>query len=363
MSRDGILKLSDEPDNLLVILYRLAHRQQENFTTEALAHLVQHLVAQEPGAAVRVLDWLTGSDFFSTHAADAPINIETQARTEEHGIPDIRIRSQDLDIMVEVKLGGGLTFSQANAYETHLRMQDAERTALVALVGSQLTEDLPEGTRLRTWGELGQRLLEERDRSRSELTWHLVDNFVGLLNHLHLMPLRVRSPVSEALWAHRDWANLNPEAPAVIRDRLRNIHRLRDMEHCEPLRNLLLQMDHVLAHHADVSTYLFDSGPNMARPWIGFNVNNMRYFFFLPLNAPEHVTLQRYDEAVDPASFDGTLGSIDDSSSDGLSRWSAVLDLADPQVGYFEADRNQQVHLLSEFFDRAFTYGETLEPE
>lgn len=32
-------------DNLLVVLYRLAHRQQENFATESFAHLLQHLIA------------------------------------------------------------------------------------------------------------------------------------------------------------------------------------------------------------------------------------------------------------------------------------------------------------------------------
>ena len=46
-------------NNLLLLLYRLAHRQQENFTTESFAHLLQQLIEREPAVAARVLDWLT----------------------------------------------------------------------------------------------------------------------------------------------------------------------------------------------------------------------------------------------------------------------------------------------------------------
>ena len=73
--------------------------------------------------------------------------------------------------------------------------------------------------------------------------------------------------------------------------------------------------------------------------------------------------LQRFRGGVDPASFDGALGTVDDSRSDGIIRWRATLDLADPDVGYFQGDRSEQLNVLSRFFDRAFSYGQTLTPQ
>jgi hypothetical protein len=128
------------------------------------------------------------------------------------------------------------------------------------------------------------------------------------------------------------------------------------MEYCDALRDMLLQLEHVLKHAPGVDTYRFDSGPNMATPWIGFNINDMEFFFFLSLNAPELLTLQRFRGGVDPNSFDGSLGELD-RRSDGIVRWRTTLDLADARVGYFEADRAEQVQIITRFFEDGFRYG------
>lgn len=63
------------PGNLLVLLYRLAPRQQENFTTESFAYLLQHLIDGEPPAAARVLDWLTDKKLhFSQRSSGGPLS-------------------------------------------------------------------------------------------------------------------------------------------------------------------------------------------------------------------------------------------------------------------------------------------------
>jgi hypothetical protein len=59
-------------DNLLVRLYRLARRQQENFTTEALAHVLRHLGAHHAEATSRVLEWLTSGELLVGRPAGAP---------------------------------------------------------------------------------------------------------------------------------------------------------------------------------------------------------------------------------------------------------------------------------------------------
>ena len=348
-------------ENLLVRLHRLAHRQEENFTTEAFAHLVQHLMEAEPRATARVLDWLTDSSFFSEPGVSAPPTIRTQVHLGEHGIPDVRIEADDLEVIIEVKLGAGLGLEQAGPYAEALEKHGKPRRKLVALVGSPPSvEQRPAGMVVRTWGDLGVKLREETREPSSPLTHHLVEQFAAFLNHLNLVPLQVRSRLSEALKAHVDWAAANPGSPAVTRSRIRSLSRLTEMPHTEPLRNLLLQMDRVLARAPGVKRRMLDSGPSMTPPWIGFNINDMGYFFWVSLNEPEKISLQRYGRGVDPAAFDGSFGELERTPK-GVALWSAKLDLLEPGLAFFESDEVAQEKMIAAFFQRAFAYGERLQ--
>jgi hypothetical protein len=348
------------PENLLVLLFRFAHRQQENFTTESFAHLLQHLIDGDPPAAARVLDWLTETLYFSQRGSRSSLSVRTQDHTDENGIPDIRIEADDVDVIVEVKLGGDVTFDQLAFYSKECELRQRTCRVLVALLGCQPMGPLPDGTIVRLWADLGVKLREEARSSESKLIGHLIDQFAGLLNHLQLMPLQVRSRLSEELSAHQQWADTNPEQPSIFRTRIKSVDRLKDMPHTEPLRNVLLQMERVLAKASGVKSHKFDSGPNMADPWIGFNVNDFDYFFCVSLGEPEQISLERYRHSVDRRWFDGSFGRLDPSTPNGLTRWSATLDLLEPGLAFFDADEVEQERKLAAFFERAFAFGERL---
>lgn len=356
------LRCAREPGNLLTRLYRLARRQQENFVTESFTHLLHHLCYEHPDLGSQVLEWLAGEGFLSERVGDAPLRIRTQLASDEFGIPDIRIQADDLDVIVEVKLGGGISYGQLDAYRRDLEATARERRALVALLGFRPGTEVPEGTRIRTWGELSLFLSEQTKESGSEVTRRFVKQLAGLLHHLGLTPLEVRSEVSARLREHLEWAQTNPDGPALTRTRVRSLRLLEGMVGCGPLLNLLLQMQHVLSHAEGVRVYRLDSGYSKPRPWIGFNVNDMEFFFFLWLESPETLVVQRYKGGVDPASFDGSLGELD-SESDGTVRWLNRIDLQDPAVDFFEKDRAEQVTVIADFFRQAFRFGRSLRSE
>lgn len=88
----------------------------------------------------------------------------------------------------------------------------------------------------------------------------------------------------------------------------------------------------------------------------------MAYFFYVWLDQPEVVRLQRYQGGVDPQSFDGTLGDMDTRTRQPWPLWGVSLDLADPDLRYFDRDEVRQTAIIGDFFDRAYAYGRRLTP-
>jgi hypothetical protein len=354
-------------NNLLVELYRLAHRQQENFTTDAFVHLVRYLWQQERAAAVELLDWLTDSTLFSARKNVAALWIRTRAATDEHGIPDIRIETDDMYVIIEVKLGAVLTLEQVEAYEKEVKGDPREHRGLVALTGwppqNPLKGELAERSWdditlvVRLWGEVGDKLEGSVRDMNSDVAQHLTEQLIGLLTDLGLMPGRVRSRLSSEMREHEEWAKAHRDQPSLTRSRVKSIERLADMEHTDSLRALLSQMQHVLSHAAGVDTYVVDSGYNGPEPWIGFNINGLRYFFYVSRKQPEHVILQRY-AAVDPNAFDGSLGELEVGPPSKPVRWRCLLDLVEHDGGrYFKVEKAEQLKIIREFFECTFSFA------
>jgi hypothetical protein len=122
-------------------------------------------------------------------------------------------------------------------------------------------------------------------------------------------------------------------------------------------------MGSVLSSAGGVKSYTLDSGPFMRPPWIGFNINVMAYFFFLQLNEPERIILQRYQGGVDPASFDGSLGMLEPAAPGRPTRWRHTMDLLERGGPFFALSQLDQVELIRDFFREGFAFGERLRPQ
>lgn len=226
-----VKSIDRDANNQLIQLFGLAHRQHENYTTEAFAHVVRHLLGHEPAMAAEFLDWLTDTRIFSEAAAPlAALGVKTQWRTEtrENGdpgggygngreqvvcsIPDLRIHSETVEVVIEVKLDAGLQLEQLCAYAALLVRGGKQHRALVGLtsvppqleataacqVDGQVVKPV-----LRTWVDVASELRRQTEAAGSPLTRHVVEQFVGFLNHLGLAPMRVASGLSREVEAHR----------------------------------------------------------------------------------------------------------------------------------------------------------------
>ena len=352
-------------DNLLVKLLGWATQQSENFTTESFAHVVEHLVDARPEAAARVLTWLTAGQVKIDAREVGGLEIRRQFQTPTHGRPDLLIDGEDLAIIVEVKLDGSLGNEQVSAYATALGEIQKPRRGLVGLVGQSPAATLPVGIVIRLWRELAEVLHAEcaspgAAGEVSPITEHEVSQFLGLLGHLRLLPPpRVATPLADALRHYTALVDATPGAVSIFDARVRSLMKLDASPSLAPVRHLLLQMREAILR-ADFTARL-ESGRFGQYPWIGYTMDNLRYFIELNLHEPHRVTLVRYRGGVARERFERVTPKVGRVVRlQGLARWAAELDLV--KSGYFELDASDQVALIDKFIRESVEFAEAVWP-
>jgi hypothetical protein len=108
--------------NLLVRLHHWATRQDENFTTEAFAHLLQCLRIGERAVAADLLRWLSKGAIKLSSDAVRCVSIRTQG-TIEGERPDLEIRTSRMLAFIEAKVESGVGRDQLPRYRAQLAQQ------------------------------------------------------------------------------------------------------------------------------------------------------------------------------------------------------------------------------------------------
>jgi hypothetical protein len=122
---------TNDPD-IFSTLFRWAHRQNENFTTDAFVYVVRHILKVEPSLGRSFLGWLCLNDATSPVFDNGQLSVCTQWATDE-GRPDIRVQNDGFFGLIEVKKDADLGLDQVQRYETILQNQPQPRKSLVFL--------------------------------------------------------------------------------------------------------------------------------------------------------------------------------------------------------------------------------------
>jgi hypothetical protein len=199
-------------NNLLLRLHKWAWRQDENFLTEAFAHLLQHLLNDEPEAAVRILQFMT-KDFLVLSPAEArSVEVRTQVFTVE-GTPDLQLRTSKQTALLEVKSESDADPEQLKRYRKLLRDSGLpSRLILLTRYPVNLGEHDEQPDTLIRWYEVAEWLEQERDRCASELSKHLVSQFLGFLRQRNMTMEQVTWQLSGGVRALRALNNMLYEA-------------------------------------------------------------------------------------------------------------------------------------------------------
>ena len=104
--------------NTFSTLHQWAHRQDENFTTEAFFSVVRILLERQPETAIGLLARLTGGAIQASTDAKSIVT-QTQIRTGA-GVPDAGISADGVQVYLEAKVAAEISTDQLEAYRRKL---------------------------------------------------------------------------------------------------------------------------------------------------------------------------------------------------------------------------------------------------
>src|SRR6056297_43947 len=219
-----------QPDNLLMRLLHWAHKQDENFTTEAFVHLITTLIALEPQTAKNLLSKLTNG-FLHLYKEDFSfLEINTQVHTDE-GKPDIEIRTKERLVYIEVKVDSKLGRDQLDRYRAALEKSDFSQTLLVLLTRYGSLEGADKADFFIQWHHVADWLQNASSKIENQQAEFLVQQFVEYLQLYKMTFDTVAGEIAKSVQFLERLMEQGDQLPKII-------HRLETLTRFEELAPL-----------------------------------------------------------------------------------------------------------------------------
>ena len=326
-------------------LYRWAHRQQENFTTEGLAVLLGLLMEECPDAAMELLVFLSGGVFPGTLDPNERVEISTQPWTKEHGISDLEIRTSDCLLILEAKLEAYTGKGQLEAYQNKAKKESLSRSNLTLLSKYPETKaSIPNDVHVLRWYKLAEKLKEiYSNMSPNSPSQFLVGDYIAFLLEMGLAIPELKSALSEAV---KDFVVSYGEQ-ILDKGRYRSLSRVeKKYPELKPLIIILRQMEQSVADLGSISKPRFDTGKHQGG-WLGYNINSMEYFYCIYLKEPEVICFEANKRKLLPDQWDKESGEVFETKH-GIY-WRNKLDLNEKTRDFFNRPTSTQLGILEEF--------------
>ena len=204
--------------NLFSSLSRYAFRQEENFLTESLVHLLNLILEKEQDLGFEILSRLSGEKTKDWYGDEPAIMVTTQFTMEE-GRPDILIEiGNNKLVFIEVKHDSSLGKKQLERYYSHLEGLKDKETQLVLLTRSRHSiqeTSLDKGSFHHVcWYEISGWLSDAN--IKDEVTKYMVDQLLDFLIEKEMSMERVTWEYERGIEAMFNLANMIGTAIAEI---------------------------------------------------------------------------------------------------------------------------------------------------
>ena len=352
--------------NLLVKLQRWARlkQQDENFTTEAFAHLLEYLFKHDPDSGLKLFGVLTGwkkGGWLSEEKWET-VEFTPQYQTKHEGRPDIRIAGDEFCIFVEVKVDAAVKTSQLKKYQKALGEENwlNSRKKLVLLAKTKPSKkEVPSGVKTVLWGQIVNELRQLRKKCRSEYGRFLINQFVGFIDRPTFFIERGRTELSEELKAYLD----RKRDKSIFESPFKRVDiKEAKLDKLNDLLELMLEAAGDLDDWRSKRFVASKSG------WVGINLNNQLYWVYLLIEDPEVIYFQRFRENTikDRTTYGIEIEKHKAGSKrcrgyieDGRYRyWQDDLDLETTFFYSEESSRDDRLKILKDFFKDSLEYAD-----
>jgi hypothetical protein len=206
--------------NLFGRLHKWAARQDENFLTESLAVLLEHLLLLAPAVGTRLVKQVTGGLIDLSNPNPNAIDIRTQV-TAEDGRPDLELATPNCLVWIEVKVESEVRKEQLDKYLRELETKKGQQTRLVLLTRYPETS-VCDGAgpifKLR-WCEVAALLEQELSAAQtgSEAARFVAGQFLDFLRGRGMTTEKVTYHMPEGIKALSNLLNMLSEAGAACK--------------------------------------------------------------------------------------------------------------------------------------------------
>jgi hypothetical protein len=304
-------------NNVFSALYRWAHSQGENFTTDAFATLLREMIKRDPGLASRFLGWLCfGCETCSYFGASTQVDTQW---VDKLGRPDIRITDGFAVALVEVKTFSDLGPDQLQKYRKILGPKSAAKAlVLLTAFGASVGDDEHLLDQWRRWNEVEKWL---RDNCATDpVLDFLIEQFCSFLRETGMSFDRV------------DWQYVSGVRSLV--DLVQMLFKA-----CEQAKVALGRQPCVPAWGG-------------GEPYIGLSTAHNQFWIYLLWNEP-HLIRFAFNEAQPDVVKLGEDERTWTVAPDGR-RWETILNLESEDVHFFALNAQHQVDRLEEFIEKTY---------
>jgi hypothetical protein len=337
-----------KPHNIFISLHKWVSRQDENFTSESFAYLLNHFQFNEPALLSSFISWVTGHLIEPDQKVAKTTKIKTQTRIEE-GIPDITIESETFLIFIEVKLKASLTRNQIENYLRALSKVQHKDTMLVTLTLFSIPSEIYAGAKSVKWFEVGDWLLQVIETSSQKTTQFLLEQFIGFLKYQHAMSPAVTSGISKGIREHKNLYGEN----SLFQKRFKSPTLISNYDELSSLYELMMLINESILSAFPNEDIKFDTGKQKGG-WLGYNINRMEFFAVIYTENPEVITLETFKNTPKLPKNEVLFGELEKASNE-KTIWSNKIDLI--QINFFTKTKKEQLAILIEFFEKSILEG------
>jgi hypothetical protein len=315
--------------NLFARLHKWAARQDENFLTESLAVVLEHLLILASEIGVRMVSRLTGGFIELTPENASVIEIHTQVETGS-GRPDLEIGTPQRLVWIEVKVESELRTGQLEGYRVLLRERGAEQTRLILLT------------------RYPENFQNEETRPDLEIRWFELADW-----------LEIELPAVETV--HEVAAFLARQFLDFLRGRNMNLMQVGKFMP-EGFRDLASLLD-MLFEAAAACKVTAKKAVYWEPTWsLGINLEGKKYWFGVRSDEPGTLWFGTYQCRIDPekgSRLDGEV--VEDKTVPGSYRWWRGMELNSESVHFFARSKVGQMRWLEGFLRECLTMAHSIE--